>query len=193
MTTCSFEGCNRPHSAKGLCKAHYWQKQQGKPLKPLKEWRGKGLLSASLTQSKAEHDRDPERQPPQTVSDPVSALDRMTAWHSYSPPDPADTVPDCDLDTTDLLVLGSLSLSPCTPARLQSDYAAPRQRSAMAERLARLQFAGLIDTDDRGTVCRITASGMAALDAHDSRCTRHPAAIPAGILNPPQPAAKQAR
>lgn len=33
--TCSFEGCGGPHSAKGLCSAHYSQQARGVPLRPV--------------------------------------------------------------------------------------------------------------------------------------------------------------
>ncbi|WP_374114672.1 endonuclease domain-containing protein [Streptomyces cellostaticus] len=32
---CSFEGCGKPHHAKGLCRAHRVQQLEGRPLKPL--------------------------------------------------------------------------------------------------------------------------------------------------------------
>lgn len=37
MRECTFEGCTRLHAAKGLCLAHYNQKQTGQTLSPLKK------------------------------------------------------------------------------------------------------------------------------------------------------------
>ena len=35
QSICAFEGCDRPHKAKGLCETHYAQHKSGKPLKPV--------------------------------------------------------------------------------------------------------------------------------------------------------------
>lgn len=35
-TTCTFEGCDRKHSAHGYCDAHYWQYMHGGVLRPIK-------------------------------------------------------------------------------------------------------------------------------------------------------------
>lgn len=32
---CGFDGCERKHSCKGLCSAHYWQRQRGQLLRPI--------------------------------------------------------------------------------------------------------------------------------------------------------------
>lgn len=34
---CSFEGCGRRRTSKGLCEGHNWQRRNGRPLLPLKE------------------------------------------------------------------------------------------------------------------------------------------------------------
>lgn len=35
--TCTFEGCERPHRSRGLCRTHYSQKIRGETLKPIGE------------------------------------------------------------------------------------------------------------------------------------------------------------
>lgn len=37
MRICSFEGCEKPHEAKGLCSGHYQQVRKGNPLRPLQK------------------------------------------------------------------------------------------------------------------------------------------------------------
>lgn len=37
---CTFEGCERPHKARGLCAAHYLQQSKNKPLTPIQQWKG---------------------------------------------------------------------------------------------------------------------------------------------------------
>ena len=32
---CGFEGCDRPHEARGLCHAHFEQRRSGRPLRPI--------------------------------------------------------------------------------------------------------------------------------------------------------------
>lgn len=34
--TCSFDGCGKPHEAKGLCRGHYVQQAKGQALRPLR-------------------------------------------------------------------------------------------------------------------------------------------------------------
>lgn len=35
MKVCGFEGCGRPHKARGWCSTHYDQWRKGKPLRPI--------------------------------------------------------------------------------------------------------------------------------------------------------------
>ena len=42
--TCDFQGCDNPHSSRGLCGGHVWQRKKGQKLRPLRkftpgEWR----------------------------------------------------------------------------------------------------------------------------------------------------------
>lgn len=41
MKQCAVEGCDRAFKAKGLCSAHHLQQLKGKPLTPIKRWKGK--------------------------------------------------------------------------------------------------------------------------------------------------------
>ena len=38
MAECTFDGCERKHAAKGLCRAHREQHQKGNPLTPIRKW-----------------------------------------------------------------------------------------------------------------------------------------------------------
>lgn len=40
MKVCGFEGCGRPHKARGLCAPHTLQHYKGKPLTPIRQWKG---------------------------------------------------------------------------------------------------------------------------------------------------------
>src|SRR5690606_39402378 len=37
MSTCSFEGCDKPIMGKGLCAGHYHQQRRGQELRPLRK------------------------------------------------------------------------------------------------------------------------------------------------------------
>jgi hypothetical protein len=40
VTSCSFDGCNKPSSCKGLCSGHYSQLKRGVPLRQLRQYQG---------------------------------------------------------------------------------------------------------------------------------------------------------
>lgn len=43
--SCEFDGCGRVRQAKGLCDAHYRQRINGVELRPIKQYRGRGLAA----------------------------------------------------------------------------------------------------------------------------------------------------